>query len=470
MRAMKDRTLEVKEEPTKKRVSQQLNPAKIVSLAFMLVTIVGWGLLQLPMASHGKHISSLDALFMAASAVCVTGLSTISIGADLSRFGQWVILALIQIGGLGIMTFSLFFLLFLGRRTSLFSRLSLWKMTKSKDTFSIVWSSLYILLITLSIELVGMLLLLPHFLHNNTLEEAFFISGFHAVSAFCNAGFSLFDDSLMGFSQNPALLSTMMGLIVLGGLGFIVLDELRAYWATRKRRKPFRLSLHTRVALIMTGILIGGGTVLFWVLEVGNTMNAMPVWQQGFNALFLSITSRTAGFNTVDTAWLSPPSLMLLIFLMMVGGVPGSTAGGIKVTTFAVLVAFFSQQARGATQTNLLKRQIPRDIIRDAMVIFFISIAFILSGIMITMILESFWVSRAEIRGKFLEIIFECVSAFGTVGLSTGITKDLSASSKLVMIFLMFCGRVGPLTLALSVLNYCKQSHFEYAEEDVMIG
>lgn len=454
----------------KKKQSFQQNPAKIVSAAFLMVTLIGWVLLQLPASSAGAPIKSMDALFMATSAVCVTGLTTVSVGTELSRFGQWVILLLMQIGGLGIMTFSLFFLLFLGKRTTLFSRLTLWRMAKTKDTISIFLSSIYILLMTLSFEALGMALLLPHFLDKYPLNEALFISGFHAVSAFCNAGFSLFDTSLMEFNHNPLLMITMMSLIVLGGLGFIVIDEVRAYWVSRNRRKPFRLSLHSRVALIVTGILVFGGMLFFWLLEFGNSFKEMPFWLQGLNALFLSITSRTAGFNTVETTFLSPPSLMLLIFLMIIGGVPGSTAGGIKVTTFAVLVAYFSQQLRGAAQTNLLKRQIPRDIIRDATVVFFTSIAVIISGILIAMILESFWVSRAAVRGDFLDIVFECVSAFATVGLSTGVTPDLSSSSKLMLIFLMFCGRVGPLTLALSVLSYYKTNHFEYAEEDVMIG
>lgn len=446
------------------------NPAKVMALSFLSAIAVGTLLLMLPGMSF-ISLSFLDALFMATSAICVTGLSVIDVGMDLTFSGQLVLISLIQIGGLGIMTFSVFFMLFLGVQTSYASRLSVGSITGNYDIKSLVVSLFYVISMTFTFEAIGAACLYLRMSELHPPDVALFHSIFHSISAFCNAGFSLYEDSLERFQKEFWVPSVVMVLIFLGGIGFPVMDEIRMWLVAKMTRKKYHFSLYARICLIGSFILIAVGAIVIWLLEIRNLMAEIPLANQWMNSLFFSVTARTAGFNTFLTASLTNGSLFFLIFLMFVGGCPGSAAGGIKVSTFAVIAALILCHVRGRPVTSILKRRIPSTVIGKALGIFAASFILINVSALLLQITESHGVSHQEVQGSFLDLLFEATSAFGTVGLSAGVTPALSAAGKSLIIFLMFAGRVGPLTLGMALLGRKKTScRYDYPEAEVMVG
>lgn len=410
---------------------------------FAAVILAGALLLLLPWSRGQGGASPVDALFISTSAVCVTGLSTVDFPAYYSGLGHVVVALLIQVGGLGVMTGAALVYRAVGRRLSLRSQAALQDSLIQEDSASGFWPVFRaIVLLTFAIEAVGAVLLFFGFVSQRPLGEAVSAALFHAVSAFCNAGFSTYGDSLMGFRGRPLVVGTVMGLIVLGGLGGLVLVELRQYGPLRLRGRPsmLRLTLHTRAVLAMTAFLIVAGTVL--LLAFGLTPDLHGPGAVTEAALFQSVTARTAGFNTVAIGSLPIASLLLLIALMFIGGSPGSCAGGVKTTTAVIWGAELWSALRRRNETVVMDRVIPPTIVRRALLLVNLSVLFNFVGVLLLLLFE---------RGTQISpigVFFEQISAFGTVGLSTGITPDLSALSKLWLVATMFVGRLGPLVLA----------------------
>lgn len=444
----------------------RLDPPVLLVLSFAALILVGTGLLSLPVAwGEGRRIGVLDALFTATSAVCVTGLTTVDTARAWSPFGQGVILGLIQLGGLGILTFSTFFLLLLGRSVTL-TQSSV--MTRSHGRLThLKPSGLVVRIVTyaLSIEALGAILLSFAFVRDAGPASGVWQAVFHSVSAFCNAGFSLFSRNLEGYAASWIVNLTIMGLIVLGGLGFVVITDLES----RGRRAQRRLSLHSKVVLATTGVLIAGATACFFFFEHNNVLEGRPWDETLLVSLFQAVTPRTAGYNTVPYDQLTNSALMMTIILMFIGGSPGSTAGGIKTSTAAILFGILISRARGMRHATLFRRTVPERIVGEAIAIVLLSVAVVMGMTFVLQWTELHDLAHPGVRGDFLSLNFEAVSAFGTVGLSMGETPGLRASSKLVIIVLMFIGRLGPLTLAVA-LGRRRGVEYQYAEEEVLVG
>lgn len=443
-------------------------PQVLLIGGFAGVILVGTLLLLLPWSQTRGDIGLVDALFTATSAVCVTGLIVVDTATAYSRFGQAVILILIQVGGLGIMTYAALAFLILGRRLSLASQAALHDAFFQRD-LGIEFKKKFrqILLITATIELAGMLCLCLALLWRNTpFPQALFSALFHAVSAFCNAGFSIYSENLMGLRDSPVIMACIMTLIVLGGLGHMVLTELwyhiRLKVLKSASAEPLQLSTHTRVVLRLTLTLILGGFVA--LLALGLTDGEAGWGMKLSCALFQSITARTAGFNTVNIGLLPLASLWILIFLMFIGGSPGSCAGGVKTTALAISVAELRAKLRGDDQTVLLERRVPKQTVWRTMILIRLAVLWNILGILILLITEA---GRPELG--LHDVVFEQISAFGTVGLSTGVTDKLSIWGRLWITATMFVGRLGPLTIALG-LAPARPLHLTYPEGRVMIG
>jgi trk system potassium uptake protein TrkH len=445
-------------------------PEALLVGSFGGVILMGALLLRLPWAHLAGRVNFLDALFTSTSAVCVTGLVVVDTGTDFTRFGQIVIILLIQAGGLGIMTFAALMFQFLGRRLSLRSQSVLHGSFFQQD-IGVNFKTMFrrILWLTAVAELLGVAVLFAALLPQaGHLGEALFQSVFHAVSAFCNAGFSLYKDNLVEVRHNHLFTITIMGLIVIGGLGHTVVHEL---WQRVECRFPRRrdrdidcrrLSIHARVVLRFTGILIVGGAA--GILVLGLTA-AETSWEARVAAAFFqSITARTAGFNTVDIGRLPLASVLLITILMFIGGSPASCAGGIKTTAFAISWAELRARVRGETEVRLLDRRIPNETLWRVSLLLRLALLWNIVGVLLLLAIEG-----GRPGFGMHDVIFEQISAFGTVGLSTGITDKLSAPGKLWIIATMFVGRLGPLTLAMWFFTI-KPGHVQYPEGKVMIG
>ena len=424
----------------------------------MLVIIVGTILLSLPIASSDGHrIDLIDALFTSTSATCVTGLIVLRTGQDFSLFGQWIILILLQIGGLGIMTFSTMFAFLVGKKITLRQRLILQESLNQFSIGGLVRFAKYILIFTFAFEGIGTLFLYYFWRDLHASQHPLFLSLFHAVSAFCNAGFSLFSDSLIRFNSNPAVNLVFIFLIIAGGIGFLVLLELYEYPLKRK------LSLHSKIVLFASIILIilGAGGVFLLEYSNVNTLGLFSFPDKIWGSLFQSITARTAGFNTLTTGNLSDASLLFIIIFMFIGASPSSTGGGIKTTTFSIMLLNVFASLKGKRHLSLYKRRIPSAVVNKSWEIAFLSLSWVAVFTILLSYVEKF---------RFIEIFFELISAFGTVGLSTGITSSLSFPGKIMIILTMFAGRLGPLALALSLITKKKSGLIEYPEEKLMVG
>ena len=433
--------------------------------------LVGTVLLSMPVSwQEGVEVEPVDALFTATSAVCVTGLIVKDTGLDFSRFGQWIILVLIQIGGLGLMTFSTFFVYLMGKRVALRERVIV------RDSFGDLLGDdprtfvTSILKMTLCIEAIGAILLYSRFSREFDTGRATFLSVFHSISAFCNAGFSLFNTSFMNFSEDLLIIGVIVALIVVGGLGFLVLADIARGPRRRRRRKAGvrPLTLHTKMVLVMSGGLILIGSIACFFLEMNNTLADSPLGTRIVSSVFLSVTSRTAGFNTLDTSALSSAALFVVMMLMFVGASPGSTGGGIKTTTFGIFLALARARLRGQDEVNLFRRTVPRMVVNRSIAVFAASFSAVLLFCLALLVTERG--SAGGEKDMFRNVAFETVSAFGTVGLSTGITSSLTTAGRLLVSALMLIGRIGPLTMGMALAGAQRRVSYEHPREAVMIG
>jgi len=424
------------------RPRKGLTQMQIVALGYLGVIAVGTLMLALPVSSRsGEWTGLVDAFMTSTSAACVTGLIPVGTYAHWSTFGQAVLLVLIQVGGLGIMTLVALLSQMLRHKMSLHER-KLVMLSSGNDSVGGVSRLIRsILLFTLAFEGIGAIALATRFIPRMGWGRGIWNAAFHAVSAFCNAGFDLMgrfgESSLTGYTGDITVNITIMLLILAGGIGFIVWQELFAI-----RFRPKRLSLHSKVVLIMTGLLLAGGTVLFFLFELGNNAIPLTTKERILSAIFNAVTPRTAGFNTVDIASLSDGSIALTILLMVIGGAPGSTAGGIKVTTLVVLLAGTLASARQVNATNLFRRRIDGDLVRQASAI--ATVYFVILSISTVTIcaIEPFSVT---------EVLYETVSALSNVGMTMGITPSLTVVSKLIISALMYFGRVGMMSLVIAL-------------------
>jgi len=415
-------------------------------------------------------VSLVNALFTATSATCVTGLVVLDTGKDFTRFGQGVILALIQVGGLGIMTFSTFFMYMVGHRVSIRGR-EIVEETLAQEPIRNLASLLKIVFFTtVAVELVGAGLLSLRFLEDSPPATAIYYGLFHSIAAFCNAGFSLYSDNLARFVGDAYVNLVVASLIILGGLGFIVVYNLRHRLFQRGPTTIFyRLSFHSVLVLLITAVLIVGGVVIFFALEYQNILKPLSWPTKVLASFFQVVTPRTAGFNTLEIGSLTNSTLFFLVLLMYIGASPGSTGGGIKTTTLGVLVALFFARLRNREDVNLLRRRVPNEIVSKAVSIAFFSALIIMLFTFVLLITEYGYVPYKASRGSFLEMLFEVTSAFGTVGLSTGLTPSLTSAGKVLLSLVMFIGRLGPLTIAIAVGGETK-AKFKYAQERFLVG
>ncbi len=437
------------------------SPARFILLSFASVIGLGTGLLLLP-TSTTILLSPLDALFTATSAVCVTGLIVVDTAVAFTKTGQLILLALIQMGGLGIMTVTAFFSLYVGKQMSGREQVLLEDMLDT-DRLAKLGSILKaVFFTTFSIEVGGVILL--YFTWRSEFQsarECLYVSFFHSISAFCNAGFSTYSDSLMRYAAHVRLNMILCSLIIIGGLGFGTLQNVWAFLASGRRKTLPYLSVQTKVVLIMTGGLLVLGSVLFFVLEVDHALLNSSWKGKLLGAFFQSVTFRTAGFNTIDLASLQDATLLLAIALMFIGAAPGSTGGGIKITTIAMLLSTVFAIGRGRTRVDLFRRTIP-------MMVFYQTIVVITMYLLIALTVWFFLMLTEHQRP--IALLFETVSALGTVGLTTGITPQLSPFGRLFIIGTMFLGRIGPFTLALAIGQRRQTERYRYPEERVQIG
>ena len=440
----------------------EFQPAQVLAASFLAAILVGTVLLSLPFSTTEGSIPLVDALFTATSAVCVTGLIVKDTPVDLTPAGQVILLFLFQLGGLGIMTFSTLVILAAGGRISIRDRLlvqSGYHPGIPKDFPSLVRS---LFAFTLVIEAVGAALLFVWFSAGHGAGRAAGLAVFHSVSAFCNAGFSLFSDNLTAYCGHAGLNLTVMGLVILGGIGFPVLVEAREIAAARLRGRRAQASLHMKLVLVTTGVLIAVPFALLYFQEAGRALPSYTGQERALGALFQSVTARTAGFNTIDTAALGPVSFLLLLMLMFIGASPASTGGGIKTSTAAILALFLRARVRARDSVSGFGRNIPAGQVLSAFTLFALALTFIF--------LSTGALLASQPGLGLREAVFEVFSAFGTVGLSMGATAGLTTAGKAVIILTMFVGRVGPLTLLYAISRRRARGRFEYAEESVLIG
>jgi trk system potassium uptake protein TrkH len=438
------------------------NPYLAVLTGFASVIAVGTVILSLPWAaSDGQPIPLLDALFTATSATCVTGLSVLDIGQALSPVGQVSIAVMIQVGGLGLMTLSTFFGLLLGISPRLKDRLALREALNQVEEISVPHLIGSIVLFTFAMEFAGALLLVA-----GPGEEGLPTALFHSISAFCNAGFTLFPHSLEGFRSSQWVNLVIMGLVVSGGLGFWVVYDLYRYLRSRIGTGAVRpLSLQSRVVLRMSGLFILVGACLFLLVESNGSLSGAGYLERVTVALFQSVTTRTAGFNTVDVGSLAVPTVLWMMIWMFIGASPGSTGGGIKTTTFAVLVANLKGVLTGKERTEIGGCTLPETVVTRANAVFFLSVAWVLIAAFLMTLFGT-----TDGGDRFVAVIFETVSAFGTVGLSMGATGSLTAFGKVVIILTMFAGRVGPLSLILALAQRPAPPRVVFPEQGLPIG
>ncbi len=444
----------------------RLSTTQIIALTFAGIILLGTALLSLPIASRsGESCGLLPALFTATSATCVTGLVLFDTWSQFSGFGQAVILLLIEIGGLGFMSAASMVIFLFRRKMGLKQRMIMAQAMSLNDMQGVVRLQRIVIFGSLSIQLLGAAVLCLHFLRDYGLRQAAIWGLFHAVSAFCNAGFDVFGriapgQSLIPFNNDPVVLITLMVLITVGGLGFFVWEELARVRSFKK------FSVYTKLVLIATAVIIGAGTLLFLLLEWSNpdTLGPMPWWQKLLNACFQAVTLRTAGFAAINQGALSDGAKAVSAVIMFIGGSSGSTAGGLKTVTFVVLVLFIWAKARDRASVSLFHRTIPGDKATDSMTIFVIMVFLAFFG-------GFFIIATAPIEITLADGLFESVSALATVGMTAGITPAMGLPAQLLMIAYMYFGRVGVLSISLGFLMGNKaEDRFRYADTNLLIG
>jgi len=449
----------------KRGIIGSLSPINKILVSFVLLILAGALLLMLP-PSTNQGISPVDALFTSTSAVCVTGLAVRDTERDFTRFGQLVILLLIQLGGLGIMTFSVGLLSFLSGDISIKWKFTLESFYNDLGKMPIRSLLVKIMKYTFVIEFLAAAALFTQFVRYRSPAEAAWDSVFHSVSAFCNAGFSTYSTSLIGFRENAVVLLVISLNIVLGGLGFLVLTEIsRARLRSGLRRCFAQFTLHTRFVLTATMILIVFGMASFAALEWNNALKDFSLPDILANSLLQSVTCRTAGFNSVDIRGLRESTQLLMILLMFTGGSPGSIAGGVKTTTMGVILLLLYTRLRGRRQIVIWRRALDEATIEKSVLLFILALIFVVAATFFLTTIEPL-----EVKNLVLSLLFETTSAFGTVGLSMGITASLSDAAKLTLCVVMYAGRLGPLTLVTALTGAKKEIDILHPQEHIMIG
>lgn len=442
--------------------TKRLTQTQMIVIGYCLIIFIGAGLLMLPVSTRsGVSTPAVDALFTSTSAACVTGLVIADTFQYWSTFGQCVILAIIQIGGLGFMTIGVFFAIVLRRKIGLWTRGTLQESVNIMQVGGIVRLAKKIIVGTIFFEGLGALILAFRFSETMSLGKAVYFGVFHAISAFCNAGFDLMGEngaysSFAPYYNDWVVNLVIMSLIVIGGIGFFVWNDISVNKLSFKKYR-----LHTKIVLISTFILVFGGAALLFFFEQNNTIAGMPFDDKVLCSLFGSVTARTAGFNTVDTAALTDSSKLLTSILMFIGGSPGSTAGGIKTTTFVVLLVYVHANLKKEAHCNIMGRRLDDGSIRKASAVLCINLFSVILAVLIIITVQPVPVTDAA---------FEVISAIGTVGMSTGITRDMVTVSKIVLIFLMYCGRIGSMTFALSLRGHKTEPPVKVPAEQIMIG
>lgn len=442
-------------------VNLNIKPAQTLAYSFLAAILAGTILLMLPAATAGgKGIKFVDALFTITSATCVTGLAVVDTGTYFTTFGQIIILIFIQLGGLGIMTFSAFFATIFGRGFGIRDRMVMQDVLDFTGMGEIMDLIKRIFKLTITIELTGaFILFLKFYAEGKGIEWSAYNALFHSISAFCNAGFSLFSNNLEAYKGDIIVNLVITTLIILGGIGFPVLVNLQSYFFKREHRR--HLGLQTKVVVNVSLFLIIAGTILLFVSEFKGQLHNLPWHEKILTSYFQSVTTRTAGFNTINMEALSNGTLFIMVILMFIGASPGSTGGGIKTTTAAILFSSARSWLSGKDVPELFERTIPQDAVQKSFALLFIAQAAVAIVVFLLFITE---------KAPFINILFEVVSAFGTVGLSTGLTPHLSDAGKLLISLMMYMGRIGPLTLALLVGQKVVKRYYYYPEEKVMIG
>ncbi|WP_027365459.1 TrkH family potassium uptake protein [Desulfotruncus alcoholivorax] len=435
----------------------RLSPYQLLVLGFLAVIVTGGILLSTPWAVKGGNVDVSLAFFTATSAVCVTGLVAVDTATHWTFSGQLVIMLLIQVGGLGIMAFATFFALLLGKRIHLKQRLVLQQALGKNSIEGIVNIFRYLLIFSFCIELAGTLILTLHWLPAMGFKKALWYGLFHSISAFNNAGFDLFGNfaSLTAYTTDITVNLVISSLLIIGGIGFVVIYEIFNY------KKIKRLSLHSRVVLITTAGLIIAGTLVIFASEYNHAFRHLPLGGKILASYFQAVTPRTAGFNTVDLNSLLLSTQLLIISLMFVGGSPGSTAGGIKTSTFAVLGLAIYSILKGKRDTEVFGRRIAHQEVARAL-------AIALLGLFI-IFMVTFLVALTH-QADLIKILFEVTSALGTVGLSLGLTPELNQLGRILIMITMFFGRVGPLTIGYALAYRQKQPEMRYPEGKIMLG
>ncbi|HRD02524.1 MAG TPA: TrkH family potassium uptake protein [Candidatus Saccharicenans sp.] len=439
-----------------------IHPPRLLAISFLVAIFIGAGLLSLPMATRSGHISFVNALFTSTSAICVTGLTVVDTATYFSLFGQIVIICLIQLGGLGIMTFSSFILLTAGRRVTLTGKMVVegsFRPSVISDFRSLVKD---VFAFTFGLEAVGAILLLVRFKADFPSGWAAFYSIFHSISAFCNAGFSLFSDNLIAYRSDLAVNLIIMFLIVAGGLGFFVLQEIKLAIRNLIKKERTKFSLHTKLVGLITISIILIGAGLIFLIEANKGFSAMPFKDSLLASFFQVVSARTAGFNTIDLNILSVASVLLLMLIMFIGASPGSTGGGVKTTTFGLIFAFLKSKIQGYEIPRIFSRGIKDEDLIKAFTLVLLAIALIFTATFLFLLVEP------ELSLK--AVLFEVISAFGTVGLSLGITPDLQSLSKLILVVVMYIGRIGPLVILAAFSRVKPIGHFQFVEENIMVG
>ena len=442
--------------------NKSFSPYMTILLSFMVVTILGGILLSLPISMrYGKSVKLIDGFFIATSAICVTGLSSIDIGSVYNIFGQMVILVLIQLGGLGVITFTSVIIIMISKKIGYYTKKIVQEDINIDTTFKIEEYVKKVILSVIIIEFIGTVILFFEFIKKFGFLKAVYYSFFHSVSAFCNAGFSLFSDNLYGFKNSFIINMTIPLLIFLGGIGFSTI--LNCYNVLRKKEK--RLTSTTKLSIKISIFLVIIGMVAMFILEYSNksTIGNLSFGQKLEASFFQSVTTRTAGFNTISILGLKRSTSLLFVILMFIGASPGSTGGGIKTTTIGLIILGTLATLKNKDTIEYDKRSVSWRIYSKAITVLFISLIYTTICVFLLILFE---------RNKnLLDLVFEVFSAFGTVGLSRNLTPSLADISKFILIVTMFVGRVGPLTIALALSkSNLKKGRYTYPQENILIG
>lgn len=445
------------------KIKNRVSKVQFIALGFLIIILIGTAVLMLPVSTkEGQNTGFLEALFTSVSASCVTGLVLVDTFSHWTMVGQLAILIMVQIGGLGFMSITIMFAIMLGKRVSLSTRGLMQESVNTLQIGGIVKLTKKILLGTLIFEGAGAIILTARFWRLLGPSQAVYYGIFHSVTAFCNAGFDLFGrygeyNSLCGFEGDWVINLVISALIIVGGIGFVVWDDVTKHGIHFKE-----YLLHSKIVLSVTAALIFLGTLLFLIFEWNNTMAGMDGHTRFLSALFSSVTARTAGFNTVDTGALTPASKLLTIILMFIGGSPGSTAGGAKTTTIFVIVAYFWTSMRNKYGIDVFKRRLQADVVRKATLVISVNMLLSLTAALIIM--------GAQPELSLSDVLFEVNSAIGTVGMTTGITRSLKPVSCIAVMLLMYCGRLGSLSFAMSFTLRRRIAPVQQPEERINIG